>query len=114
MVKILKSAAFTAACLILVTWATFIAVRHAGGDIILTSDLGWRTPHVRPVFYGLVRGDGAYKQIKEQGYWYGGDVIYKGVPDWVFIIPCPRWMGNIGGDWYGVRGGYSRWLPNLH
>lgn len=113
MIKVIKFVFTAALSLVLVSWATFIAVRHADGDVILTSDLGWQNPHVRPVMYGLLRGEEAYKQVIAQGYWYGGDVIYKGVPDWVFIIPCPRWMGNIGGDWYGVRGGYSRWVPNL-
>lgn len=113
MIKILKVALSASASVVLAIWMAFIAVRHADGDIILTSDHGWNPPHVRPVLYGLLMGEDRYKEIREQGYWYGGDVIFEGVPDWVIIIPCPRWMGSLGGDWYGARGGYSRWIPNI-
>lgn len=112
MTKLLKLAFTAVASVVLTMWMAFIGVRHADGDIILTSDHGWNAPHVRPVLYSLLTGEGRYKEIWEQGYWYGGDVIFEGVPDWVIIIPCPRWMGSLGGDWYGAREGYSRWIPN--
>ena len=113
MKKIHKLVANTAAVFVLLTWAAFIAVRHADGDIILTSTLGWQSPHVRPVYYGLPRGENDFNQIRAKGYWFGGDILYEGVPSWVLIIPCPSWVRDIGGDWIGSSHGYSRWIPNL-
>lgn len=93
-------------------WFVFVAVRYADGDIIFTSEFGWKVPHVRQVSYFLPRGD-SITEIKAQGYWFGGDVLYEGAPKWVLLLPCPKWIGSAGGNWYGAINGYSRWIPSI-
>jgi hypothetical protein len=93
-------------------WFVFVAVRHADGDIIFTSELGWDMPQLREVRYFLPRGD-AISETKAQRYWFGGDVIYEGAPKWVLLLPCPKWIGSVGGNWYGAIDGYSRWVPSI-
>lgn len=108
--KLLKFSLVVTGSISILFWLVFIAVRHADGDIIFTSDHGWKAPHVRQVRYFLPRGD-SIQETKAQGYWFGGDVIYEGVPKWVLLLPCPKWIGSVGGNWYGARNGYSRWVP---
>lgn len=97
----------------IILWFAFVAIRHGDGDIIFTSEFGWNMPQVRQVRYFLPKGDSVIKQTKAQGYWFGGDVIYEGAPEWVLLLPCPRWIGRVGGNWYGAFNGYSMWVPSI-
>jgi hypothetical protein len=112
MIKLLKFAAISATTFVLVVWVIFIAARHKDGDIILTSSFGWQAPHVRKVLFFLPRGE-SIQQAVADGYWFGGDVIHKDIPRWVLVLPCPKWMGTVGGSWYGSSDGYSKWFPSL-
>jgi hypothetical protein len=112
MIKIIKFVIAAVVSLILVSWAALITVRHVDGDIIFTSDHGWKPPHVRQVRYFLPRAD-SITEIKAQGYWFGGDVLYEGAPKWVLLLPCPKWIGSVGGNWYGSIHGYLRWVPSI-
>ena len=102
----------TVLTLVLLGWASFVVVRHFKGDIVFTGYFGWSPPHVREVRYFLPRGD-AMSELKEAGYWFGGDIDGDDYPEWVLVLPCPPWMGTVGGNWIGSRGAYSKWLPTI-
>lgn len=94
--KLTRHKLLTASLILFLFWFLFVVVLHLDGDIIFTSELGLKVPPVRQVSYFLPRGD-SLKQSEAQGQWFGGDVIYVGAPKWVLLLPCPKWIGSVGG-----------------
>ena len=111
--KLLRFFLLLSASISIILWIAFVAIRHGDGDIIFTSEFGWRLPQVRQVRYFLPSSYSVIEQTKAQGHYFGGDVIYEGAPEWVLLLPCPSWIGGVGGNWYGAFDGYSKWIPSI-